>query len=111
VYRYAETLVDVIARRTRLGFLDVKATLQVNVCPHTCCLPIRRLGASEYSTPSIVLQITPKVLDLMQAELGWSDEKRASEEADARKFLDTMYLPVANAETEKDVPLEDRLLY
>jgi len=38
-------MVDVIGRRTRLGFLDVKATLGV----------------------------FPRVLDLMQDELGWSD--------------------------------------
>ena len=70
-HEYAETLVDVLARRTRLGFLDVKATLQV----------------------------VPRVSELMQQELKWTKEKRAEQEADATRFMDTMYLPAADAAT------------
>eukprot|EP00729_Bicosta_minor_P008712 gene8712-13108_t len=89
-HEYAETLVDVVARRTRLGFLDVKATLQV----------------------------LPRVLDLMQEELKWTKSKRDQEEADCRRFMETMYLPanetdgdggVNNGEATK--PLSERLLY
>ena len=77
-YECAETLVDALGRRTRLGFLDVKAALEA----------------------------FPRALDLMQQEHGWSDERRAAEEANARRFMGTMYLPGRKNET-----IEDALLY
>ena len=79
---YAETMEDVIGRRTRLGFLDVKATLDV----------------------------FPRVLDLMQAELGWTAAKRKKEETDARRFMTTMYLPQGEGGKNGEL-LEKSLLY
>ena len=75
----AETLVDVIGRRTRLGFLDVKAALEA----------------------------FPRALDLMQQEHGWNDARRSAEEADGKRFMRTMYLPV-DAEGKN---FEETLLY
>mmetsp|Transcript_85668 Transcript_85668/g.228414 ORF Transcript_85668/g.228414 Transcript_85668/m.228414 type:complete len:663 (-) Transcript_85668:20-2008(-) len=62
---YAMTAVDVLARRTRLAFLDSKAAEQA----------------------------LPRVLDLMQKELGWSRSRKEQERQDAQKFLVTMGLP------------------
>ena len=62
---YACTAVDVLARRTRLAFLDSKAAEQA----------------------------LPRVLDMMQAELGWSSAKKEQERKDALTFLQTMGLP------------------
>eukprot|EP01062_Namystynia_karyoxenos_P074329 TRINITY_DN71218_c0_g1_i1.p1 TRINITY_DN71218_c0_g1~~TRINITY_DN71218_c0_g1_i1.p1 ORF type:complete len:721 (+),score=241.32 TRINITY_DN71218_c0_g1_i1:84-2165(+) len=58
----AETCVDVIARRTRLAFLDAKAAKSV----------------------------VPQVLDIMQKELGWSAQRRETEHQQAEAFLRTM---------------------
>ncbi|KCV71407.1 hypothetical protein H696_02354 [Fonticula alba] len=60
-HEYACTLVDVIARRTRLAFVDVYAAAKV----------------------------IPTVAAIMQAELGWSEERTKREMATARLFLDS----------------------
>jgi len=61
---YALSVTDVLARRTRLAFLDTTA-----------------------ATSAI-----PRVGEIMGEMLGWSKEKRALEEEAARKFLDTMHI-------------------
>ncbi len=62
---FACTAVDVLARRTRLSFLDAKAAMDA----------------------------LPRVLDLMQRELRWSRSRREKERVDAERFLETMYMP------------------
>ncbi|CAG8449937.1 6667_t:CDS:2 [Cetraspora pellucida] len=62
---YACTLVDVIARRTRLAFLDVQATLES----------------------------LPRIMEIMSKELGWSSEQQKREFNQAVEFLITMGLP------------------
>ncbi|GBB94466.1 hypothetical protein RclHR1_02360024 [Rhizophagus clarus] len=62
---YACTLVDVIARRTRLSFLNAQATLE-----------------------SI-----PRIIEIMSEELGWSSERQNQEFDKAVEFLFTMGLP------------------
>ncbi len=61
-HEYAQTAIDVLARRTRLAFLH--------------------RGAAE--------RALPRVIELMGAELGWSAQRRADEAARARVFLRTM---------------------
>ncbi|XP_063070732.1 glycerol-3-phosphate dehydrogenase, mitochondrial-like [Engraulis encrasicolus] len=56
---YACTAVDVIARRTRLGFLNVQAADQA----------------------------LPRIVNIMAKELGWSEQKRTEELDAARRFL------------------------
>lgn len=65
---YAFKAVDVIARRTRLAFLDSEESKAV-------------LG---------------RVLDIMAAEAGWDAKRRAAEEAEAIAFLATMNRPYAS---------------
>ncbi|CAG8756835.1 27424_t:CDS:2, partial [Racocetra persica] len=62
---YACTLVDVIARRTRLAFLDVQAALES----------------------------LPHIIEIMSKELGWSSERQKREYNQAVEFLVTMGLP------------------
>ncbi|EKX53383.1 hypothetical protein GUITHDRAFT_84416 [Guillardia theta CCMP2712] len=64
-WEYACTAVDVLARRTRLAFLD----------SHAAELAL------------------PRVLDIMQKELGWSNRRREKERTDALTFLKTMSMP------------------
>lgn len=78
---YAQTAVDVLGRRTRLSFVDVKAALES----------------------------LPRVLDLMQEELQWDEARVDKERADTLEFLDTMYLPTRGIEGDKE--LKDRILY
>ncbi|GAA5929771.1 hypothetical protein JCM3775_006547 [Rhodotorula graminis] len=67
---YAATAVDVIARRTRLSFLNSEAALEA----------------------------LPRVIDMMTTELGWDEKRRAQEFTDACEFLESMGL--ARARTE-----------
>ncbi|RPB25952.1 DAO-domain-containing protein [Terfezia boudieri ATCC MYA-4762] len=64
-FEYAQTAVDVLARRTRLAFLNAQAALES----------------------------LPKVIDIMGEELGWSGERREREWKDTVKFLESMGLP------------------
>lgn len=64
-YEYAQTAVDVVARRTRLAFLNAQATLEA----------------------------LPAVIDIMSAELGWSKARRDGEWESAVEFLGSMGLP------------------
>ena len=62
---YAQTAADVLARRTRLAFLDVREAFAV----------------------------LPKVVEVLAKELGWSDARRRQEHADGMRFLESMGLP------------------
>ncbi|KAG5644319.1 hypothetical protein DXG03_008677 [Asterophora parasitica] len=64
-HEYAQTAVDVLARRTRLAFLNVQEALE--------CLP--------------------RVVDIMAGELNWSLAERKKQIADAVKFFESMGLP------------------
>jgi glycerol-3-phosphate dehydrogenase len=63
---YACTAVDVLARRTRLSFLNAKAALE-----------------------SI-----PRVIDIMAVELGWTPERKKQEYEQAKTFLYSMGLSI-----------------
>ncbi|XP_029936219.1 glycerol-3-phosphate dehydrogenase, mitochondrial isoform X2 [Myripristis murdjan] len=59
VKEYACTAIDVVARRTRLGFLNVQAAEEA----------------------------LPRIVELMARELKWSDQKKKEELAAAKRFL------------------------
>ncbi|CAN9498248.1 unnamed protein product [Ophioblennius macclurei] len=59
IKEYACTAIDVIARRTRLGFLNVQAAEEA----------------------------LPRIVSIMGQELGWNQERRTAELESARKFL------------------------
>lgn len=61
----AQTAVDVVARRTRLAFLNAQATLES----------------------------LPNVIDIMAGELKWSKKRQQQEWTDAVQFLGSMGLP------------------
>jgi glycerol-3-phosphate dehydrogenase len=62
---YAQTAVDVLARRTRLSFLDVQAALEA----------------------------TPMIIDIMGEELKWSAARKKAEWTETVTFLESMGLP------------------
>ncbi|KAK5267388.1 mitochondrial glycerol-3-phosphate dehydrogenase [Exophiala xenobiotica] len=62
---YAQTAVDVLARRTRLSFLNAQAALHA----------------------------LPKVIDIMGDELKWSEQRKEAEWKDSVTFLASMGLP------------------
>ncbi|KAK4165063.1 FAD dependent oxidoreductase-domain-containing protein [Cladorrhinum sp. PSN259] len=64
-HEYAQTAVDVLARRTRLAFLNAQAALEA----------------------------LPKVIDIMGEELGWGKGRKEREWRDSVKFLESMGLP------------------
>ncbi|KAL2265582.1 hypothetical protein VTJ83DRAFT_6682 [Remersonia thermophila] len=64
-HEYAQTAVDVLARRTRLAFLNAQAALEA----------------------------LPKVIDIMAQELGWDKKRQEVEWKDAVTFLASMGLP------------------
>lgn len=66
---YAQTATDVIARRTRLAFLNAQAALEA----------------------------LPRVIDIMGQELGWSNAEKERQLAGSRDFLFSMGLPKAKA--------------
>ena len=75
-HEYAQTAVDVVARRTRLAFLNAQATLEA----------------------------LPKVIDLMAEELGWDQKRKDLEWRDSVKFLASMGLPKSKLEvTRKEI--------
>lgn len=73
---YAQTAVDVLARRTRLAFLNAQAALEA----------------------------LPTVIDLMAEELNWDAKRKDLEWDETVRFLTTMGLPTARLSvTRKDV--------
>lgn len=64
-HEYAQTAVDLLARRTRLAFLNAHAALDA----------------------------LPRVIDLMASELGWDSARQDAEWRDAVDFLRSMGLP------------------
>jgi glycerol-3-phosphate dehydrogenase len=66
-HEYAQTAVDVLARRTRLAFLNAQAALEA----------------------------LPKVIDLMAEELKWDKKRQEKEFEDGVSFLASMGLPKA----------------
>ncbi|KAJ5281944.1 FAD dependent oxidoreductase-domain-containing protein [Penicillium angulare] len=64
-HEYAQTAVDVIARRTRLAFLNAEAALEA----------------------------LPNVIDLMGEELNWSSQRKDTEWKDSISYLRSMGLP------------------
>ncbi|KAL8892379.1 MAG: hypothetical protein Q9215_000653 [Flavoplaca cf. flavocitrina] len=75
-HEYAQTAVDVLARRTRLAFLNAQAALEA----------------------------LPTVIDLMTEELGWSKKRQEKEWHDTVQFLASMGLAKSKLNvTRKDV--------
>lgn len=72
-HEYAETAVDVIARRCRLSFLNAQATLDA----------------------------LPRVIDIMAEERKWSKERKAAELDAAVRFLASMGLPPGAAPAQQ----------
>ncbi|KAI1748504.1 FAD dependent oxidoreductase-domain-containing protein [Xylaria castorea] len=64
-HEYAQTAVDILARRTRLAFLNAQAALE--------CLP--------------------RIIDIMSQELKWDRKRQEREWKDTVKFLESMGLP------------------
>lgn len=64
-HEYAQTAVDVLARRTRLAFLNAQAALES----------------------------LPRVIDIMGEELAWTRERRDREWVETVAFLESMGLP------------------
>ncbi|KAI5457241.1 FAD dependent oxidoreductase-domain-containing protein [Mariannaea sp. PMI_226] len=64
-HEYAQTAVDVLARRTRLAFLNAQAALEA----------------------------LPKVIDIMASELKWDKRRQDLEWSNAVAFLESMGLP------------------
>ncbi|CAG8979413.1 hypothetical protein HYALB_00012446 [Hymenoscyphus albidus] len=75
-HEYAQTAVDVIARRTRLSFLNAQAALEA----------------------------LPKVIDIMAGELKWDNRRKDVEWRDSVQFLESMGLPKSKlTATRKEV--------
>jgi glycerol-3-phosphate dehydrogenase len=75
-HEYAQTAVDVIARRTRLSFLNAQAALEA----------------------------LPGVIDLMAEELKWDEKRKEHEWTDSVQYLASMGLPQSRVNmTRKDV--------
>ena len=74
---YACTAVDVIARRTRLAFLNVSATEEV----------------------------LPRIVDIMAEELKWNKSRKEEELAAARQFLNTEMGKEVNALVRQQLPI------
>ncbi|KAI9848223.1 MAG: mitochondrial glycerol-3-phosphate dehydrogenase [Sclerophora amabilis] len=75
-HEYAQTAVDVLARRTRLAFLNAQASLEA----------------------------LPGVIDLMAEELRWDGKRKEREWKDSVAFLESMGLPKSKLDaTRRDV--------
>ena len=75
-HEYAQTAVDVLARRTRLAFLNAQAALEA----------------------------LPRVIDLMAQELGWGARRKEREWRDTVQFLASMGLAKSKLDvTRRDV--------
>lgn len=77
VREYACTAVDVIARRTRLAFLNVAATEEV----------------------------LPRIVSIMAAELKWSKKREEEELAAAKQFLNTEMGKEVNVQVRQQLPI------
>ncbi|KAF8626887.1 hypothetical protein AX15_004647 [Amanita polypyramis BW_CC] len=73
-HEYAQTAIDVLARRTRLAFLNAQAALHA----------------------------LPRVVDVMSEELGWSRAERKKQVRTAVAYLETMGLVPGDAPLGKD---------
>ncbi|KAJ3035348.1 mitochondrial glycerol-3-phosphate dehydrogenase [Rhizophlyctis rosea] len=74
---YACTVVDVIARRTRLAFLNAEATLEA----------------------------LPRIINIMASELDWSDSRKSHELHTATIFLSSMGLSPHSSSSSDVLPL------
>lgn len=75
-HEYAQTAVDVLARRTRLAFLNAQAALQA----------------------------LPKIIDIMAVELGWSRQRQDLEWTESESWtlaLGVMTLPVRSGDQDE----------
>jgi len=77
VKEYAQTAVDVISRRLRLSFLDVRATEEA----------------------------LPRIIDIMAEELSWSDAEKSRQMQDALNFLNTQMGKDANRAAKDNIPI------
>lgn len=73
-HEYAQTAVDILARRTRLAFLNAQAALEA----------------------------LPTVIDLMAEDLHWDDKRKDLEWDETVKFLTTMGLPTSQLGVTRD---------
>jgi len=76
-HEYAQTAIDVLARRTRLSFLNSR----------------------------VALDALPLVVDIMAEELNWTYKQRQDQIDKAVKFLSSMGIPPAFAAANKPVPI------
>ena len=102
---YACTAADVLARRTRLAFLNRSATADAPTCgcmnlPHLCACGCVRValyrgvvGHSEAARDAV-----PRVVDIMAAELGWDAEYQAAERQRCLEYLATFAGPIPDKE-------------
>jgi glycerol-3-phosphate dehydrogenase len=78
---YAQTAIDVLARRTRLSFMDAQAALEA----------------------------LPKVVDLMSEQLQWSKKKQELEWSQTVRFLGTMGLPASMIGLSREDVMQGKL--
>ncbi|KIV83411.1 hypothetical protein PV11_05442 [Exophiala sideris] len=78
---YAQTAIDVLARRTRLSFLNAQAALHA----------------------------LPNVIDIMGEELHWSQQRKEAEWHDTVKFLGSMGLPADMLKVTREEVLSGEL--
>jgi glycerol-3-phosphate dehydrogenase len=76
---YAATVADFVARRTRLSFLNVEATVQA----------------------------LPRIIDLMASELGWDQKRKDSEFKESVEFLGSMGLQPGRLDSLRAVSLAE----
>jgi len=75
-YEYAETAIDVLARRTRFG--HGLSTLMIRLA---------------FLNAQAALEALPRVIDIMASELNWSKARRRDEWTSTVAYLKTMGLP------------------
>jgi len=75
-YEYAETAIDVLARRTRYVFLYIFTNLRL-----------------AFLNAQAALETLPRVIDIMATELNWSHARKNKEWTATVEYLRTMGLP------------------
>lgn len=90
---YAATAVDIIARRTRLSFLDAEGVLFLLPSTSSCSSLLILCDSL-----TAALDVLPRVIDIMSSELGWNRSRQESEFKDATSFLESMGLSHARLE-------------